>query len=187
MEENKDILNQWKRSEKPEVPDGFFDSFANQLNDDLTDHSFIDGFKSQQQAQVPNDFFDSFPTQMCQMVDEGTHAEKSTKIIRMRWVAAVTTVAAAVLFFIFNPFQSTTENSTNLASNNNLNITVTDTTSTEDTFDYDTYLAYLDELTLVDYMLENDLKLDDETDDIAIDDAVFMEIDSELDDYYYGL
>ena len=55
-------------------------------------------------------------------------------------------------------------------------------TLTEENFDE--YLAYLDESSIVDFIVENDVSI---SDDSELDESIYDEIESELDSYYYEL
>ena len=170
MKEEKDILNNLKRTDKQSVPEGFFDSFSDNLMSKINDDSFLELLPKNEKPEVPNGFFDSFSDEVIKSLD--VTPVKKTKIISLRVIMAVASVAAVFAFVVFTTKQNT-------------NPVVVETVFEELTDDdFDEYLAYLDETTIVDFIIENDLNIEDVSD---VDESIYDEIESELDGYYYGL
>lgn len=172
MKEEKDILNNLKRTEKPSVPAGFFDSFSDKLMSKIEEDSFLEILPRQNKPTVPEDFFESFSDKLIKEIKPEIKVTKKSKIIPLRIFLAVASVAAVFTFIVL----TTKQNEEQI-----LVETVVEELADED---YDDYLAYLDESTIVDFIVENDLNIEEESD---IDESIYSEIESELDDYYYGL
>ena len=172
MKEEKDILNNLPRTEKPSVPNGFFDSFSDKLMAKIEEESFLEKLPKQNKPVVPEGFFETFSDKLMKDIEPEIKAVKKTRIIPLRIMFAAASVAAVLTFVVL----TTKQNDQSIIAE-----TVVEELAEED---YDEYLAYLDESSMVDFIVDNDLDIDDESE---IDEAIYSEIESELDDYYYGL
>lgn len=178
MKEEKDILSNLKKTDQPSVPNGFFESFSDQLMSKIETDSLLESLPKTNKPAVPEGYFETFSDKLMEKLPATAAPVKKTKIIPLRIMLAVASVAAVLTFVVLTtkqneqPILAETETSTEI---------VIDELADED---YDDYLAYIDESTIVDYIVENDLDIDDETE---IDESIYSEIESELDDYYYGL
>tara|TARA_B100000809_G_C14792458_1_gene407157 strand:+ start:48 stop:566 length:519 start_codon:yes stop_codon:yes gene_type:complete len=172
MKEDKDILNNLKRTEKPSVPNGFFDSFSDQLMTNINDSTFLESLQKENKPEVPNGFFESFSNNLIKEIESEIKPVKKAKIIPLRIMLAVTSVAAVITFVV-------------LVTNQNKQPIIVETVTEEFADeDYDAYLAYLDESSIVDFIIENNLSIDDYSE---IDESIYSEIEGELDNYYYDL
>jgi hypothetical protein len=168
MKEDKDILNNLKRTETPSVPNGFFDSFSDQLMTKIEGSTFLENLPKENKPEVPDGFFESFSDNLIKAIKP----VKKTKIISLRNILAVASVAAVLTFVVFT-------------TNQNQQVIIVETVVEElADEDYDMYLAYLDESTIVDFIVENNLSINESSE---IDESIYREIESELDSYYYGL
>ena len=171
MKENKDILNQLNKADKPTVPSGFFDTFSDDLMSKINkDDSFLEDLPKTNKPQVPQGFFDDFSESITQHIEE----KPKTKIISLKIVLTVASIAAvfALVLLTIKPNQEQP-----ILAEVEMDV------QTEKSDELDNYLAYLDESSIVDYIVENDINIEDET---TIDESVYSELDNELDDYYYG-
>lgn len=168
MKEDKNILNNLKRTKKSSVPNGFFDSFADDLFSEIEGEYLLESLPKNTKPKVPQGFFDDFSTEITAKVQP----KKQTKIIQIKMFISVASVAAVLAIMVLtNPTKNTTQIADGPIEN-----------PTEDD-NFDEYLAYLDESTLVDYIIENDINIEGET---TINESVYSELENELDDYYYG-
>lgn len=172
MKKEKEILNNLKRTERPSVPEGFFGSFSDKLMTKIDNDSFLETLPKHNKPKVPKDFFESFSDKLIKEIESKNKVVKKTKIISMRLMFAAASVAAIFAFFVL-----TTKQNTQPILVETVNEELLDE-------DFDDYLAYLDESTIIDFIIENDLNIEEELD---IDESIYDEIESELDDYYYGL
>ena len=172
MKEDKDILNNLKRTEKPSVPDGFFDSFSENLMSKINEDSFLENLPKHNKPEVPSGFFESFSDNLIKEIDTEIKPVKRTKIIPLRIMLAVASIAAVFAIVV-------------LTANQNEEPLITETVVEElADEDYDDYLVYLDESSIVDFIVDNDLSIDDYSE---IDESIYSEIEGELDNYYYDL
>ncbi len=219
MENKKDILNGLKKSQRPTVPDGFYDQFWSDLMERIQNESGILGqLKKTEKPGVPQDFFANLtssivaeeptfvvdelqkrekPTLPANYFDqnterimaavkaEGKDQKKGGKVINMRLVTIISAVAAAILiiFTVINFSGPTKENG--MANDTTPKDSIPqEVISTED--DYDDYLAYLDEDEIIDYIIENDIEIEDSTEIVEYEDYLdFSEED--IEDYYFDL
>lgn len=210
MDDKKDILSNWKRRKCPPVPDSFFEQFLERLMLRIEDESGILGeLKKSEKPEVPQDFFNEllsglpenestfnveelkkgklpelptdYFTKSEEQIMELIQQESSTKkgrIIPIRIVAAVTTIAA-VFAIIFMTVDFGNENSGNFAGTDDP--ISSDTTGVITEENYDTYLTYLDESEIIDYIIENDIEIEDTT--VQYDEYLDYSED-DLEDFY---
>ena len=157
MEEENDYINRFKKSRLPEVPEGFFDNFYASLKDDLEAADVFSQFNIRKSSTVNE----------IKLRPIVLPKKKNTKIIRLGIVSIITSAAAAlaVLFYI------------------NLNTTeqpITESPVKET--NYDSYLAYVDESTLVDYILDNEVDMNSD-----FDEDIYDVVQDDLEDIYYDL
>ncbi len=174
MEKDKDILNQLKKTKKPNVPNDFFEQFTTKIMSEVKEEkSILNSIKKQEQPKVPAGFFDEFSDNL------KLNNNRKSKIITLKYLTIITAIAASfLLIFIlnFNSSTKTTEHHPNLLNDESTN------------YQEDEYLSYLDEDDLVEFIIENDINInnniyfnDENQDDL------FDELETELDDYIYEL
>lgn len=215
MGTNKDILTKLKKRQKPEVPAGFFDQFVDDLMDEIQpNQTVLDGLiKSKKpdvpagyfsqvlaplkdvtsekredaplatlvkskRPDIPANFFDHFKEEIMAKLKPD---QSGGRIISLSLLYTVGSVAAilAIIFLTIN-------------FNNNTNITreVTNSSSTIDTLVeeviYDDYLASMDENELIDYVVENNITVENKSTSYQYDNYIDYSED-ELLDYYLDL
>jgi hypothetical protein len=157
---------------KPDVPSDFFDSFIDNLMSKIEEDSFLESLPKHKKPAVPDVFFEKFSDKLW----DDIKPVKNTKIITLKSMIAFTAAAAAIiLIFTFN-FNKESEQMAEVIIES-ANTTVSDE-------NFDEYLAYLDESSIVDFIIENDVSI---AEDLELDELVYDEIESELDSYYYEL
>jgi len=182
VKKDKDILNHLKKHKKPNVPEGFFDNFADELMSKIeNEKSILDSINKAEKPKVPEHFFDNFADSL--PIDD----KKETKIISLKTVVIITAIAASfLLLFILN----TNSQNPNVANKEQPKTlidsiqTIETTTINQD----DEYLAYLTEDDLIDFIVDNQIEVDENVFDLVDDeDDLFDEVESEIEDYYYEL
>lgn len=206
MEENFDILSRLIKRKKPDVPENFFRSFSIQLHKLPQDSESAvpafektakpdvpaDFFKTfhanlkaeieteevladlnlvkRQKPEIPADFFADFKTELMSHIKPGPSRGRILKI--SFWSAAAAVAATLTLLFTLNTEEPTPE------------IPVAETTAPAmDDESMDACVAYLDEESLVDYIIENDISVgENETED-----EIYDYVDSEIEDAYLDL
>jgi hypothetical protein len=179
MKEEKDILNNLKRTDKQSVPEGFFDSFSDNLMSKLENNSFLENLQKNKKPEIPTGFFDSFANDILMKVEETPI--KKTKIISIRLILAGASIAAMFTLFIFNTNYKSDPIIARIVTEE---IMVDEMVDEMEVEDLDDYLAYIDESTIIDFIVEHDLNIKDVSD---VDESIYYEVESELDSYYYGL
>lgn len=163
--EEKDYINQFKKSKQPVVPDGFFENFYSSIKDEIE----------------AIDVFADFNIKKTKTVGAGAREreselklrpivvpkKKKTKIIRLT-VLTIAASAAAVFAILFYTNLKSTETPI-------VNTPVVET-------NYDSYLAYMDESTLVDFIVENEVDMSTD-----IDEDIYDYVQDDLEDIYYDL
>jgi len=164
MTTKKDILSQLKKREKPEVPNGFFKGFSDQVIDELSVKSqVLDKLEKAEKPKLDKTFFDNFGDQVMSKIGTETIPIKNkSKVKYLYWFAAA---AAIILLFLAVPSNTDGE----LASEDVYALTQADVT----------LLAYLSEEDIIDYLvdLDNEELVEDE------DDIFFDELESEIYNY----
>jgi hypothetical protein len=169
MEENNNILNQLKKSSKPDVPKDFFDNFSTNLMSKIDEsESFLENLPKNNKPEVPLNFFDDFK------VDIKANQSNRTKVFKLK-IWHVVSTAAAIFIGIFLLNQNSQDQNIIAASD----VIETETTLIVN----DDQLAYIDESTLIDFIVSNNLTIDESSDEVS--DAIYDEIGYGLDDYYY--
>lgn len=177
MEEKYNILDQLKRTAKPEVPEGFFERSPSKILGQIEGLSDDIQIQKRKQAEVPADFFENFSGNLMEKIKSEESAQSEpTRVWPMKLVGFVTAVAAcALIFFIVQP----SEEEEALAE--------TTTEYEVEDENVDSYLAYLDEDEIVDFLLENeDIEIGDELTEEEEDEYYFLEEDLE-ELYFEGL
>jgi len=163
MSKEDKILNELRKTERPSVPNGYFDNFASNLKLDEIDTSFLEALPKKEKPEIPTDFFETFSTDILINLD----SPKKGKVISLKSIFISVASIAAAVSLVF------------LMTNKTQTVAVT-----EVKYNTEEYLAFvdLDESDYIDFIVENNISFDEE-----IDDEVLYELDSELDDYYYEL
>jgi len=163
MSKEDKILNELRKTERPSVPNGYFDNFASSLKLDEADASFLEALSKNEKPEVLTDFFETFSTDILTKLD----SPKKGKVISLKSIFISVASVAAVVSLVF------------LMTNKTQTAAIT-----EIRYNAEEYLAFvdLDESDYIDFIVENNISFDEE-----IDDEVLYELDSELDDYYYEL
>jgi len=219
VENKKDILNGLRKSQRPTVPDGFYDQFWSDLLKRIQDESGILGqLKKTEKPAVPENFFANLtssiaaeepilsvdelqkrekPTLPANYFDqsmelimaavkaEGQNKKKGGKVINMRLVTIISAVAAAIaiIFTVIN-FSGPTKENGFANDDTPMDSIPQEVISTED--DYDDYLAYLDEDEIIDYIIENDIEIEDSIEMVEYEDY-FDFSEEDIEDYYLDL
>lgn len=185
MAKEKDILSQLTKSEKPEVSKEYFKKFEEKImaeigKVDVTSESnnLLDNLPRSPRAEVPEEFFRDFPEKM---VDIATNSDKNGgRIIAMRFLASIAG-AAAVILFCFWIFNKTENDTTELAE--------TEAETTEYNYtdeDYDAYLSYVDEGEIIDFIVENEISIEDK-ETVSENDQILDYVGDDIEDLYYEL
>ncbi|MCB9222647.1 MAG: hypothetical protein H6582_00610 [Crocinitomicaceae bacterium] len=171
MENNKDILDGLKKSQKPEVPHGYFENFSDELMAKIAEkESGLDQFNKVSKPTVPDQFFENFSAELMAKIDPVQ--EKPSRVIAIKIFGFVTAVAACLLvMFTLLP------NDVNTSEAAETNATVT-----EETITTDELMAFVDEDHIVDFIIENeDINLEME----STDEDVYYIIEEDIEDYYF--
>jgi hypothetical protein len=181
VEKDKNILNQLKKNNRPNVPEEFFDHFSDDLMSKIeSEKSILDSIKKTDKPKVPNLFFDNFANNL------PIENKKKGKIISLKTVTVISTIAASLLVLFVLNWNSKNEQS--IASNDNvIHLDSSKDISYSQIEDDEAYLAYLSEDDIVEYIIENKVDIDDDFDLSQEENEMFDELDSELDDYIYEL
>lgn len=179
MEDKFDILDALRKRPKPEVPEGFFDQFADSLE---LEKSFAeqDLFSKKSKPTVPEGFFDQFSAQLMDKIAEQEEEQQPSKrIFTLKNISIAASIAACLMlgFFLFN----TNENNEiqSIAS------TQLEENETELTESDEAYLAFLDEDEMIDFLIENDdIDLDESSDEKDLSDDFYYLVDGEIEDFY---
>jgi len=146
MSKEDKILNELRKTERPSVPDSYFDNFYSKLEFDENNVSFIEEMPKSKKPDVPADFFTSFSED----IKENLEAPKKGKVVSLKQILFSVASIAAVVSLVF------------LATNLSQTETITETEySTEE------YLAFvdLDESDYIDFIVENNINYDEEIDE----------------------
>lgn len=196
MEEHSDIFSKLVKRKRPEVPSEFFKKFQDELNGEID-------FNEQKNESVPSGFFENFHQQL---MDE-IHADEEFKSLGLKkntkpeipagylenfatdlivktkenkgrgrivkitfWSTAAAVAAGFILLFSLNTDEPEV-------------ITETIPVVVEDEDDFETYAAYVDEESIIDYIVENDVDLgENDTDEDTYD-----YVNSDIEDIYLDL
>lgn len=200
MKENKKITDTLVKNKKPTVPEGFFDQFATDLlhkiafessilgqlkkrekptlpedyfshQEIVSDQIKLDQLTQRKKPTVPANFFEDFEVNIAEQQKVDT---KPSRVISVNFIRAFTAVAAALIAFV-------------IAYNFNTNNEPIEQIATgETTENYDSYLAYLEEDDIVDFLIENEISFTADTAIISYDTySLFSEED--IEDYYLEL
>ena len=158
MEENKDILNHFKKRKKPTVPEGFFEQFYDELMAKIAEkESGLDAFQKSSPPDVPADFFENFAKKIPAKTPSD-NTNQRTQVFNLKVIGVIAS-AAACLLIMFQLIQfDQTEVETPSASTNEQTI-----------YTEEDLLAFVDEDDIVNYIIEEDVELSNE---IMIDDLV---------------
>lgn len=180
IESESGILGQLKKSKKPSVPDGFFDNLLSAIETDSDQKQeethLVDQLSKRTLPEVPTNYFEQFENDILEKVQNmGNGSAKRGRIISLRLITTVTSIAAAIaiIFSIvdFSPNDPKNSSGPIVEEANEM---------------ADNYLAYMDEDELIDYIIEYDIEIDDTTDLFEYDDYDdFSEED--IEDYYLDL
>jgi hypothetical protein len=166
MSKEDNILDQLKKTERPSVPNGYFDNFASSLKLDEEETSFLEALPKSEKPKLSTDFFDNFSTDIITKLDK----PKKGKVISLKQIVMTIASVAAIVSVVF--LMTKTSNTDAIA---------------EVEYNTEEYLAFidLDESEYIDFIIENNISFDEELDEI--DETVLYELESELDDYFYEL
>ena len=170
MEEDYDISSKFKKTKKPSVQVGFFENFYVSIKDEIdAEESFAHlNIAKRKKPTLPENFSIDFSTDLNKKINDKPN--NRGRIIRLSFLSAVASIAAVltILFYI---------------NQNDQPIIFSDTEpvimQNEETID--TYVAYLDEDEMIDYILENDINIGDDEDEI------YDYVESEIEDVYLDL
>ncbi|MGV6861586.1 MAG: hypothetical protein ACWA41_07425 [Putridiphycobacter sp.] len=172
MKQENQILNQLKKTPKPEVPIDFFDSFSEDILSKIDDKK-LDFLSKSEKPKVPDNFFETFPQKLKGEIEK----PKKGKVITLRNTLFFTSIAASIALlvnlFVSNPIQINESSSDEIVE--------IETVSVEGD---DLYLAYLNEHEIVDYIIENNIDVDEDTTTFNNEDDIFEEVEYLIEDYY---
>ena len=171
MEEENDISSEFKKAKKPVVPAGFFENFYASIQSEIDEENPFSDLKivKRKQPVLPGNFAETFETNLIKKIED--KPSNPGRIIRLSLISAVASIAAVltILFYINQ-------------NNSDTGISKTETGATQDEETIDTYVAYLDEDEMIDYIVENNINIgDEESDDI------YDYVESDLEDIYLDL
>lgn len=155
MEENKNILDDLKKRQKPEVPKGFFDNFYDELMAKIAEEeSGLVDFQKTTKPDVPAEFFSNFAQDITSQTGKEEPvkpAKQASRIINLKIVGVITAAAACllVMFFLVPPKDTDNVAQTNVQEPIEEVVNISD----ED------LLAYVDEDDIIDYILEEDIQV----------------------------
>ena len=153
MENKKDILNHLKKTSKPEVPQGFFENFSDDLMAKISEQQGgLNEFHKTAQPSIPEGFFENFTDSLMDKLD--TPQPKKGRVIVFKAFGFVSAVAASLLV-MFTLFPNQEEAVTAESSNE---------TVVEEIMSEDELVAYMDEDEIIEFIIDNeDIELDAET------------------------
>lgn len=200
MEEEKENIG-FIKTKKPSIPEGFFNKFHQDLMDEIKADmalSFLKKnkkpslpkdyfntskieldldneipFKKHKRPAVPNNFFETFEANIATSINEKKEPKKNNIFRLTLWSIGSAAAAAIILGFILFNGEHTTES--NFADNGK------DTLSEEN---IDSYMAYLDESTIIDYYIDNDIELNNE---IENEDAIIDIVSDDIEEWYLDM
>lgn len=178
------ILGQLKKSEKPSVPEDFFSKLTVSL-DSINEESILDKAIKAEKPSLPAGYFDqSVDCVMTAVKEVQTNKKRTGRIINMRTIRIMSLVAAAIaIIFTVVQFSSNSEKDDQalllpIESQQEIELMPEDS--------YDDYLVYLDEDEIIDYIIENNIEIEDTADVFDFDDySEFSEED--IEEYYLDL
>lgn len=213
MENEKDILADWKLRKKPEVPEGFFDRFVDDLMVRIESESgILSQLKKSKKPEVPEGFFDSIMAG----IDEQTTKESvsETGVLEELKLTSKPVLPTGYFEDFENRLMDKIENEgkrgrvipmriittvISIAAVFAIIFTVVDFNDNPNDSEamagienelkeeaYDDYIAYMDEDELIDYIIENDIETEDTTNTVDYDEYSDFSED-ELLDYYLDL
>jgi len=214
MKDKKDILSDWQLRDKPQVPSGFFDHFADNLMERIESESGILGqLKKSKKPGVPDGFFDNL---LSGIEADANQKQEETYLVdqlNKRSLPEVPTnyfeqFENAILEKVQNMEDRSAKRGrvislrlittiTSIAAAIAIIFSIVDFSANdpqkgaapiveEANEMADNYLAYMDEDELIDYIIEYDIEIDDTTDLIEYED--YDDFSGEdIEDYYLDL
>lgn len=161
----------FNQDQKTAVPEGFFQNFQNDLMDEIESLSALKslGVKKRKSPEVPDGFFNGFAESISYKINE---RPKKGNILKITfWSTAAAVAAGLVLLFTLN----TNEPETIISSEVNEDLNAEE--------EFETYAAYVDEESIIDYIVENDVDLGEE----QTDDDTYDYVNSDIEDIYLDL
>ena len=175
MKENNNILDSLKKRNKPEVPQGFFENFSENLAANLSEQSGLEDVTKANKSEVPEGFFENFSSDLMNKIE--AQEKKPSKIISFRFIGYAVAIAASLLIL----FTVLPKDEVSL-SDNTSDVKV----ETVDEFTDEDYLAFIDEDEMIDFIIENeDIEIDESSDEEAED--VFYLLEEDLEELYLEL
>ncbi len=175
MTPEENILSRVEKAKKPNVPEGFFESFFDRVMNEIeseSESSFLNTLEKSDKPALGQDYFKNFSEQLAAEVTEHKTEPKIKKMARVRTLYWLSGAAAAILLlFLFLP--SNTDNVETLASE------VVITEADEE------LLAFVSEEDIIDYLVESsELETDEGTEE---DEFYYDELESNLYEYFNEL
>jgi len=171
VEEENDISSKFKKTKKPTVPSGFFENFYEYVQTEIdSDNAFSDlKIVKRKQPGLPENFTKNFEADLIKKI--APKSSNSGRIIRLVFLSAAASIAAvlAILFYV-NQHEQASE------------ISKTEVGTTQDDEVIDSYIAYLDEDEMIDYIVENNITIGD-----AESDDIYDYVESDIEDIYLDL
>ena len=184
IEQDSGVLVQLKKSEKPAVPEDFFSNLTASIGPEDSPFTF-DNLQKRKNPTLPAGYFEESTDRIMAALKATSNADKKGgRIINMRLVRLISLVAATVAIVFTVVHFSSDPNEDFRAEDLPQNSAPEIELPIED--DYDDYLAYLDEYEIIDYIIENDIEIEDTLDVIDFEDySDFSEED--IEEYYLDL
>lgn len=157
---------------QPSVPEGFFANFYNQVADEIAaDEAFEKyGIKKSTKPEVPAGYFEQ--KKSVQLKNQPVVRRKG-RVYKITFWASVAAAAAGLLFLLL-PGRNTPNTDPVIA---------TETAKTEMSDEHlDTYADFIDEESMVEYIVENDVDLGE-----TEHDEVYDYVESEIEETYLDL
>jgi hypothetical protein len=184
IEQESGVLGQLKKAEKPAIPEDFFSNLTASFSPEDSPFT-LENLQKSKKPTLPVGYFDESADRIMEAVKATNNEDKKGgRIINMRMVRLISLVAAtiAIVFTVIH-FSSDPNDGfivEDVPENNipEIELTVED--------NYDDYLVYLDEDEIIDYIIENDIEIEDTVDVIDFEDySDFSEED--IEEYYLDL
>ncbi|WP_027418474.1 hypothetical protein [Crocinitomix catalasitica] len=182
------LVDNLVKSEKPKLDKDYFSNFANKIASQAQDinevPNILDQLKKSTQPAIPEGYFEDFAENKLEQLKEN----KETKVISLVWVRRIAAVAAVLAALLF--FYDWNETPTQIAEQpvvSEQEIESEFEIESEQELPSDTYLTYLDEYDLMNYLAEEGISMDND-DASDLDDIDIYEISDEyLEELYYEL
>lgn len=189
MNKDQDISDWLKKSPKPEIPEGFFENFQANLMDKIEaqddDTEGLEFLKKSAKPAIPEGFFEGITEKVLEE-NNTNEDEQVIKISTWRWIGAVASIAA-ILTILFYVIPNGNENE-EFAETDEIIEESPEEKRTLNDDEIDTYLTYLDEDEIIDYIIEHEIEVDvnasEEIEESEEDEYYLDYLDDDFDAYF---